>query len=289
VVRAAIECCCGAADLTEALARDLGWNISMAHAGYVSRMKHNPDKSDYSDAKMLAELARAGLIPPVWLAPKNVRELRLLVRLRADLVSSARAVRTRLLAVLRQQRIREPEGFGRWCRKWHAWLESQECGLSEQGRFAVEVYRAELESLRARIALVEERLKAATEGDAIVAALLKLKGIGLVTAWTMRALIGRFDRFTSGKQLARFCAVTPRNASSGERVADAGMIKAGDPLLKSVVVEAAQRLRRYEPRWREFSLRMSERGKPGSVIVGAIANRWMRGLYHQLKSLPVAA
>jgi len=31
----------------------------------------------------------------------------------------------------------------------------------------------------------------------------------------MRALIGDFSRFACGKQLARFCALTPRNASSG--------------------------------------------------------------------------
>jgi len=289
VQRAAIESCCGAADLTEALIKDLSWPLSMAHPGYVARMKSNPDKTDYGDAKMLAELSRAGLIPPVWLPPQNVRDLRLLVRLRADLVGNVRSVKTRLLAVLRQQRIVEPKDFGRWCRKWLAWLSGKDCALSEQGKFAVEVYLEELNALRTRIAKVEARLHAATTDDAIVASLLKIKGVGDVTAWTMRALIGRFDRFTSGKQLARFCAVTPRNASSGQRVADSGMIKAGDPQLKSVVIEAAQRLRRYVPRWQELSAQMAQRGKPTSVIIGAVANRWLRGLYHQMKELPMAA
>jgi transposase len=289
VRRAAIESCCGAADLAEALINELRWPLCLAHPGYVARMKHNPDKTDYADAKMLAELSRAGLIPPVWLPPRSVRELRLLVRLRADLVGSVRAVKVRLLAVLRQQRITEPGEFGRWCKKWLKWLCSEECALSEQGRFTVEMYLEELAALRGRIAKVEARLRMATAEDGMVATLLKIKGVGEVTAWTMRALIGRFDRFSSGKQLARFCAVTPRNASSGERTADSGMIKAGDPQLKSVVIEAAQRLRRYEPRWRELSASMSDRGKPTSVIIGAVANRWLRGLYHQLKELPMAA
>lgn len=119
--------------------RDLGWPLNPAHPGYVARMKHNPDKTDYRDAKMLAELSRAGLIPPVWLPPRCVRELRLLVRLRADLVGHLRSVKTRLLAVLRQQRIAEPRGVGRWCRKWLAWLVGAECGLSEPGRRRQEV------------------------------------------------------------------------------------------------------------------------------------------------------
>lgn len=289
VQRAAMESCCGAADLAEALIAELKWPLSLAHPGYVSRMKHNPDKTDYADARMLAELSRAGLIPPVWLAPRSVRELRLLVRLRADLVGQVRATKTRILAVLRQQRAVEPTGFGRWTKKWLAWLGGSDCGLSDQGRFGVSVYQEGLASLRAQITKVESRLREAVAGDEVVSALMAIKGVGEVTAWTMRALIGRFDRFTSGKQLARFCAVTPRNASSGERMADSGMIKAGDPQLKTVVIEAAQRLRRYEPRWRAMSESMAARGKATSVIVGAVANRWMRGLYHQMKGLPMAA
>jgi len=109
-----------------------------------------------------------------------------------------------------------------------------------------------------------------------------------IAPWTMRALIGQFDRFTSGKQLARFCAVTPRNASSGERVAAVGMVRAGDGQLKNAVIEAAQRLRRYDPRWREFSASMAARGKATSVIIGAIANRWMRWLFHQITEIPMA-
>lgn len=295
VQRAAMESCCGAADLAEALIADLGWAVSLAHPGYVARMKHNPDKTDYGDARMLAELSRAGLIPPVWLAPAPVRELRVLIRLRADLVGQAQATKTRILAVLRQQRLpeppgaREPDGFGRWSRKWLAWLRGPQCDLSVQGRFAVDLYLEELISLRERVARVGARLHEATRDDSVVKRLLAIKGVGEVTAWTMRALIGRFDRFTSGKQLARFCAVTPRNASSGERSADAGMIKAGDPQLKGVIIEAAHRLRRYEPRWRELSASMAARGKAGSVITGAVANRWVRGLFHQMKELPAAA
>lgn len=290
VRRVVMESCCGAADLAEALIADLRWPVDLAHAGYVARMKHNPDKTDVADARMLADLARAGLVPQVWLAPHKVRELRVLIRLRADLAAQAKAAKLRILALLRQQRIAEPsrpEAPGRWSQKWLAWLD--DCALSEQGRFAAQMYLEQLEMLRARIQQVEARLHEATKGDAMVERLLTLNGVGKVTAWTLRALIGRFDRFTSGKQLARFCAVTPRNSSSGERMADSGMIRAGDPQLKGIVVEAAHRLKRYEPRWEKLAESMRERGKPGSVIVGAVANRWLRWLYHQMKEVSQAA
>lgn len=70
VVGATVESCCGASDLAEALREEAGWPVSLAHPGYVARMKHNPDKSDYSDARMLAELCRAGMVPTgrLWCA-----------------------------------------------------------------------------------------------------------------------------------------------------------------------------------------------------------------------------
>jgi len=294
VAAAALESCCGAADLCAALREHAGWPAVLAHPGYVARMKRSPDKSDFSDAKMLAELCRVGMVPTVHLPSTDTRDLRTLVRLRADLVKRVRAVKTRLLGLLRLHRVKEDPGVGgRWSKRWLNWLRSGPDGLSPDARFAVEMELGELAQLRERTAMVEGRLQERTAHDPVVQRLLGIKGIGPVTAWTMRAVVGDFSRFASGKHLARFCAVTPRNASSGTRVGDAGLIRAGDPLLKTVIVEAAQRLRRYDPRWRTLSQRLAGRGKPTSVIVAAVANRWVRSIFHQLKrpaqEVPAAA
>ena len=69
----------------------------------------------------------------------------------------------------------------------------------------------------------------------------------------MRAEIGEFSRFQSGKQLARYCGLSPRNASSGERESDSGLIKAGNPQLRSVVIEMAHRLLWRDPYWSKFA------------------------------------
>ena len=106
---------------------------------------------------------------------------------------------------------------------------------------------------------------------------------GPVTAVTIRAEVGRFDRFRSGKQRARFCGLTPRDASSGQRQADAGLIKAGNPQLRTVLIEAAHRLMRNDERWAVLNASMRARGKPGSVVAAAVANRWVRWLYHQMQ------
>jgi transposase len=280
--RIAIEACCGAADMAEELATKQQLPVELAHPGYVARLKRSPDKTDLGDAQLLADLARVNYLPTVWLAPERMRQLRRLVRHRAQLVKRRRDVKLRIRGLLRENRLRCGEAAA-WRKAWLVWL-TQEAKLPESDRWIMEDHLAELAALANRIAAVEAKIKAATEGDAIVAQLMEQPGVGLVTAVTMRAEIGRFDRFATGKQLARFCGVTPRNASSGARQADAGLIKAGNPELRVVLIELAHRLiHRVRGRWFDLAAGMLQRGKPKNVVVAAVANRWVRWLHHELR------
>jgi transposase len=280
--RVAIEACCGAADIAEELATTQSLPVELAHPGYVARLKRSPDKHDLGDAHLLADLARVNYLPTVWLAPESTRQLRRLVRHRAQLVRRRRDVKLRIRGLLRENRVRCSHASA-WRKAWLEWLQ-REAPLADGDRWIVDNQLAELASLSQRIAAVEARLSAATADDPIVAKLLAQPGVGLVTAVTMRAEIGRFDRFDTGKQLARFCGVTPRNASSGARQADAGLVTAGNPELRTVLVELAHRLiSRIPGRWAELARGMLVRGKPKNVVVAAVANRWVRWLHHELR------
>src|SRR6188768_3368508 len=90
VVQGALEACCGAADLADELVEQAGWSVSLAHPGYVARIKQNPDKTDFSDARLLADLLRVGYLPKVWLPPRELRQLRHLVRHRQQLAQARR-------------------------------------------------------------------------------------------------------------------------------------------------------------------------------------------------------
>jgi hypothetical protein len=40
-----------------------------------------------------------------------------------------------------------------------------------------------------------------------------------------------------------------------------------------------------DPRWRALAQKLRKKGKPGSVVAAAIANRWVRWLFHQMKQI----
>jgi transposase len=283
----AIEACTGAADLAEELGTHAGWSVDLAHPGYVRRMKQSPDKTDWSDARVLADLERVGYLPRVWLAPEEIRELRRVVRYRQQLANERRNIKLRVTALLRDQRIRSAPGR-RWTLVWQRWL-SETAEVSEQSRWIIDQHLLNLASVAQRIGQVEERLAAMTRDDVMVRHLLKCKGIGPVTAWTIRAEVGRFERFRTGKQLSRFCGLSPCNASSGGRQADAGLIQAGNRSLRATLMETAHRLMRQDERWRGFAESLERRGKPRCLVVAAVANRWVRWLYHQMQPENLAA
>jgi transposase len=251
-------------------------------------MKQNPDKSDFSDARLLADLERVGYLPKVWQAPAEIRYLRDVVRYRQGLADQRKAVKLRIRALLRQHRQKPPVGVNSWTRAWICWA-CKDAKLSGPSHWVLVQHFAELASLKMRIAAAEKQLEQMTAGDPLVEHLRSFKGFGRLTAIVLRAELGRFDRFRTGKQLARFCGVSPRNASSGQKEADAGLIRASNPQLRTTVIELAHRLARFQPRWRKMKQDLVARGKARSVATAAVANRYLRWLYHQGKELPLAA
>ena len=169
-----------------------------------------------------------------------------------------------------------------------AWLREND-DLSPCGRWVVDGHLSRLEYLRRELSEIECCLTQVTAEDPMVDQLLSLPGIGPATAWVLRAEIGRFDRFRTGKQLSRFCGLSPRNASSGERQADSGLIRAANRDLRAMLIQAAHRLVRLDPRWSELAVKMMKAGKPRTVVVAAVANRWMRWLFHQMQAPTIAA
>jgi hypothetical protein len=59
--------------------------------------------------------------------------------------------------------------------------------------------------------------------------------------------------------------------------------KAGDDLLRQVLVQAAHRLTRYDTHWKSMATRLRAKGKKTCVIVAAVANRWVRKLFHSMR------
>jgi len=281
VKRAAIEACSGAADLAEELITHAGWHVELGHPHYVAKLKGSPDKTDFTDAHLIADLTRVGYLPRTWLPPAYIRDLRQLVGYRQQLVDERRAMKLRTGALLREHRVRTPAKMSRWTKAWITFARYTE-QLSEHARWIINQTLDQVVELDRRVAQAEGRLRLATSADAVIEKLMKQQGVGEVTAWVLRAFIGTFDRFNTGKQLSRYCGLSPKNASSGMKQADGGLIKFSNKILRATLIQAAHRLIRTSDRWSKLAGSLLQRGKPKCVIVAAVANRWMRRMFHEM-------
>lgn len=278
------EACNGSASFLDDLRKVTGWQTKLCHPGYAQRMRHNPDKTDKSDGELIADLNRVGYLPEVWLAPPEVRDLRTLVRYRFEQVREMKETKVKVRALLRHNRIKPPEEHGLWTKKGYLWLkENAQLQLREHSAWVLSRFLHKLLAILEEIKVTEKLIRKYVEKDTLCKRLMEQKGIGFISAAVMRAEIGDFNRFKTGKQLSRFCGVTPRNVSSGEKIADSGLIRAGNPLLKTCIIQGALSLIRYEKTWGEFATNLLNRGKPKGVVVAAVANRWTRRLFHQFR------
>lgn len=277
----AIEACCGAASFAHEMQSRFEIEVRMAHPGYVNKLKQSPDKSDTKDAHLLADLLRAGHLPEVWLPPESIRQLRHLTRFRRQLVEDRKDEKLRVRALLREQRAGLAPA-NPWTKTWLAWVRD-EAALGEHGRWVMQRHLRLIEHYTEEIHETEKRIKEVLKDDPLTQELLKQPGIGEVSAATLRAEIGSFRRFKNGKQLSRYSGLSPCNASSGKRQADAGLVRAANADLRTIFLECAHRISRYDPHWKAIKHRLRyEKKKPASVAVAAVANRYARSLYYAM-------
>jgi transposase len=98
----------------------------------------------------------------------------------------------------------------------------------------------EIEEIEARIRSVEHALKALVRQSPAMERLLTIPGIGLLTATALVALVGDPKRFPSGRHLASFLGLTPRERSSGSLRRLGRISKKGDAYLRMLLIHGAR-------------------------------------------------
>ena len=108
-----------------------------------------------------------------------------------------------------------------------------------------------LGSLRRLIAVAEEELKAVTreiEGSAKSQELPA--GLGRLSAQILDREVGDWSRFGNRRQVASYTGLCPREDSSGPRRFQGSINKHGNRRLRTVLIECAWRLLRFQPQYR---------------------------------------
>lgn len=217
-------------------------------------------KTDRLDARFLLGLLAGGMLPRAWLPPAEIQQLRALTRTRKALVDGRSAMAERVQALLAHegwpcQRGRLLTQAGR------RWVDG--LALEPAIRLVLDTLLGVIDDIERRLAPLEQELRGRARSDPRLRELQRIFGVGPVVACHLLAEIGEARRFRRARQVVRLSGLDPVVLESGETKRRGRLAKAGPPLLRWALVEAAQNARRASSpdheRWLGVSRRRGSR------------------------------
>ncbi len=238
-------------------------------------------KTDRRDARKLAELWRAGLLTVVQPPTPADEAVRDLARARDDAREDLQRCRHRLGKLLLRRGLHYS---GRnWTQAHRRWIDALE--WAEPAEHAVvDDYRLAIDHLEARLIELDARLAEVAETEPYrerVGWLRCFRGIDTLTAMLILAELHDFRRFPSPRALMAYLGLVPSEASSGEAHRRGRITRAGNSVVRRVLVETAWH---YQHRpGVGVALARRRTGQPARII--AIADKAQQRLCRRFRRL----
>jgi len=268
-----------------------GHEVRLLPAQYVKAFTRT-QKNDRADARAIAEAASRPGLHFVPVKSVHQQALQGVMRLRDRLVK----MRTRSIQTLRSLLME----FGLTMPKGAAGATTGFAKIREDADWLAlpEIFRAELEQLHeeiqtasARLRQLEARLSRELATDPKAELLRSIPGIGPVNTGLLLAGVGDASQFASGRCLAAWLGLVPRQHSSGGKTRLGAITKRGNITLRTTLVHGARavlgRIKRnreapanaFEARWAA----MLER-HPFNRVCVAQANKMARIIHAVLRT-----
>ena len=221
------------ADLLE----EAGYELHLSHPLRTKAIAAARVKTDAVDARTLAHLLRADLLPEAYIAPRELRDLRDLLRHRVALTRMRSALKHRVAAVLAKNGVQPAYGdlFGPGGRRFLG-----ELALREAPRRRLDSLLALIDAFNGEIEQTSREIDARASEDPYVEVLCQIRGVGRYIAMLVIAEVGDITRFASARHLCAWAGLTPTVRSSDRRTRLGHISGQGSPALRWALVEAAQ-------------------------------------------------
>lgn len=256
--------------------------VVLVHPAKVKAIACAKLKNDRVDSATLAQLLRANLLPEAWKADRATRDLREVLRMRVSLGQDRTRFKNQLHATLHQHGLRAPVSdlFGQAGRAWLATV-----AVRPAARQAIDTSLRMIDLLDHEVQALERQLRQVANEDRDARCLMTIPGVGAFTAMVLKAEIGDIRRFPDKKSLFNYAGLVPVIRDSAERKRRGGITRAGSPLLRWVMSEAAITAARYSAAVRAWYERLARRKHPhvartalARKLLGAVWALWTHGV-----------
>jgi transposase len=251
-------------------------------------------KTDEKDAELILQLLRGHVLagnplPTVWIPDLQTRDDRELVRARLDASEKVVAIKTQIQSLLKRHRLARPtELKSAWTKRAAAWFRllsrdpATGRGTAEALASLVrqwEYFRKELKQLDDAV----EALATSPRYSTMVAELVKLTGVGVLTAMVFLTEMGDISRFANRRQISAYLGLTPRSYESGAANDRKGHItRQGSSRVRRALCQAAwPRIREGGPDHASYRKLVERNPKHKKIAVVAIMRRLGVQMWHK--------
>lgn len=275
--------------LLEACGSSHHWGRQLQAAGHrvcllpphAVRPYRQGNKTDRADARALLEAARNTDIREVPVKSVAQQGLMALHRIRSRWLAARTARINGVRGILREFGMTIPVGAQYVVPRLEQVIEDAESPLPPPLRAVMRLAGEEIRQLERMIREVERQLKTLARELPAVKRLQTIPGVGPLSATALVGFIGDARRFRSGRHLASYLGLTPREHSSGLRRRLGAISKRGDTYLRMLLIHGARavlwaaRHRKQPDRLRAWALSL-ERTRGHNKAAVALANKLAR-------------
>jgi transposase len=245
--------------------------LALANPMQVRAISHAKVKNDRYDARTLAELFQAGVLPTVWPGDERTRCLRRLTSRRSQLIRSRTRAKNEITAVLVRNLAGRPPASDLFGKRGRAWLAELE--LPDDERLTVEGCLRQVDLLSAEVDAIDRQIAESALHSPEIKRLMTIPGVDVTTAATLIAAIGAVKRFPTDRHLVGYLGLDARVRQSGNTPARHGRIsKQGSSPARHVLVEAAWAAIKTPGPLRAFYQRIRAR-RGAQIAIVAVARK----------------
>lgn len=231
---------CGGAHYWARELGELGHEVKLMAPQFVKPYVKS-GKNDAHDAEAICEAVSRASMRFVPVKSAQAQALQALHRIRARLVKSRTALVNEARGLLAEFGLTEAKLGVAALRRWIPQvLEDGENGLPGLMRELLHGLSEELREADERLNALNAAIERQVAADERVQHLLKIEGIGAVTATAVVAGVGDGQQFRSGRDLAAALGIVPRQHSTGGKARLGAISKRGDPYLRTLLIHGAR-------------------------------------------------
>jgi len=260
-----------------------GHKVTLAHPLKTRMIAESRVKTDKIDANILAYLLRTNLLPTSYMPPKDIREIRQLVRQRIFLGRFSAKLKNRIHAELIRKGIRYERKGIIFTSDGKNWLHSLNMPFMES-------YLIMLGSIEDQIKKHNKKINQGGRKYEEVKLLTSIPGIGVYSALVIFSEIGNIERFNTEEKLFSYSGLIPSVNQSGNHRYYGRITKQGSKNLRWILTENVRvhlnwaRANDVETKLLKYYLRLCKKGKPKNKAVIATARKLLQVIYWMLKN-----